>query len=196
MHGVTRTCFFRTFILSISMWALMAACSNLADQPDAKMDSLVTAEWLSQHLDDPDLVVLDCTVLVEMLDDGSVQVVSGQANYDSGHIPTAGFADLMGDLSDNDNPLRFAVPTPEQFASAMGKLGVGDHTRVVLYDGSNTGWAARVWWMLRWVGFDQAALLDGGLSAWNELGLPLSKGRGGEQLRGDGAQGGCVGGGR
>jgi thiosulfate/3-mercaptopyruvate sulfurtransferase len=80
----------------------------------------------------------------------------------------------MGGLSDNDSPLQFAVPAPEQFASAMGTLGVGDDSRVVLYDGSNTGWAARVWWMLRWVGFDQAALLDGGLAAWNELGLPLS----------------------
>ena len=174
MHGGTKAGLLRTFILLIATWALMAACSSSDDQPDAKMDSLVTAEWLSQHLDDPNLVVLDCTVLVELLDDGSVRVVSGETNYESGHIPTAGFADLMGDLSDNDSPLQFAVPTPEQFAAAMGTLGVGDDSRVVLYDGGNTGWAARVWWMLRWVGFDRAALLDGGLAAWNELDLPLS----------------------
>ena len=174
MHSGTKAGFFRTFILSITACALMAVCGGLSDQPDAKMDSLVTAEWLNQHLDDPNLVVLDCTVMMELLGDGSVRVVSGQTNYDSGHIPTAGFADLMGDLSDNDNSLQFAVPAPEQFASAMGALGVGDDSRVVLYDGSNTGWAARVWWMLRWVGFDRAALLDGGLAAWNELGLPLS----------------------
>lgn len=174
MDGGTRASFLRTFILSIVTWAFVVACSNSGDQPDAKMDSLVTAEWLSQHLDDPNLVVLDCTVLVELLGDGSVRVVSGQTSYEDGHIPTAGFADLMGDLSDNDSPLQFAVPAPVQFASAMGKLGVGDDSRVVLYDGGNTGWAARVWWMLRWVGFDRAALLDGGLAAWNELGLPLS----------------------
>jgi thiosulfate/3-mercaptopyruvate sulfurtransferase len=106
------------------------------------MDSLVTAEWLSQHLDDPNLVVLDCTVMVEMLEDGGVRVVSGQSHYKSGHIPTAGFADLMGDLSDNESPFQFAVPTPEQFASAMSALGVGDDSRVVLYDASNSGWAA------------------------------------------------------
>ena len=174
MHGATKAGFLRTFILSIATWAIMAACSDLGDQPDAKMDSLVTAEWLSQHLDDPNLVVLDCTVLVELLGNGSVRVVSGQTNYDSGHIPTAGFADLMGDLSDNDSPLQFAVPAPEQFASAMGTLGVGDDSLVVLYDGSNTGWAARVWWMLRWVGFDNAALLDGGQSAWTTAGYSLS----------------------
>ena len=174
MNGGKKAGFLRTFILSIATWAIMVACSDLGDQPDAKMDSLVTAEWLSQHLDDPNLVVLDCTVMVELLGDGSVQVVSGQTNYDSGHVPTAGFADLMGDLSDKESPLQFAVPAPEQFAAAMGALGVGDDSLVVLYDGSNTGWAARVWWMLRWVGFDRAALLDGGLAAWNELGLPLS----------------------
>ena len=137
------------------------------------MDTLVTTQWLSQHLDDPDLVVLDCTVSVEPQDDG-VRVVSGRAKYEGGHIPSAGFADLMGELSDGDSPLRFAVPTPEQFSAAMGALGVGDDSRVVLYDGMNSVWAARVWWMLRWVGFDRAALLDGGLGAWTAEGRPLS----------------------
>jgi thiosulfate/3-mercaptopyruvate sulfurtransferase len=174
MYSGTKVGFLPSFIVSIATWSLLAACGDLGDKPDAKMDSLVTAEWLSQHLDDPNLVVLDCSVLVELLGDGGVRVVSGETNYESGHIPTAGFADLMGDLSDNNSPLQFPVPAPEQFASAMGALGVGDDSRVVLYDGGNTGWAARVWWMLRWVGFDRAALLDGGLAAWNELGLPLS----------------------
>lgn len=164
----------KTSIVSIAALALLAACSSSGDQPDAKMDTLVTAEWLSQHLDDPDLVVLDCTVLMEPRDDGSVRVVSGRANYDSGHIPTAGFADLMGDLSDVDSPLQFALPTPEQFGAAMAALGVGDDSRVVLYDGGNSGWAARVWWMFRWIGVDRAALLDGGLAAWEAEGRPLS----------------------
>ena len=174
MRGGTKAGFLRTFILSIATWATLVACSDLGDEPEAKMESLVTAEWLSQHLDDPNLVVLDCTVLVELLGDGSVRVVSGQTNYDRGHIPTAGFADLMGDLSDNDSPLQFAVPAPEQFASAMGTLGIGDDSLVVLYDGSNSGWAARVWWMLRWVGFDNAAILDGDLPFWAAEGRPPS----------------------
>lgn len=130
------------------------------------MDSLVTADWLSQHLDDPDLVVLDCSVTTLSEDDGSYHNVSGLAEYNKGHIPTAGFADLKGDLCDGSSPIEFALPTHEQFCAAMGALGVGDDSRVVLYDTSYSAWAARVWWMLRWVGFDHAALLDGGLKAW------------------------------
>lgn len=164
----------------IAALSLMTACSSSDDQidvtsdVDATMGALVTAEWLSQHLGDPDLVVLDCTVLIEQAEDGGFRSVSGRANYEAGHIPSAGFADLTGDLSDVDNPLQFAVPAPEQFAAAMAALGVGDDTRVVLYDANGTVWAARVWWMLRWIGFDRAALLDGGLNAWTAEGLPLS----------------------
>jgi len=138
------------------------------------MDTLVTTEWLSQHLDDPDLVLLDCSVCTMPDDNGGIHNVSGRADYESGHIPTAGFADLKGDLCDINSPIEFAVPTPEQFCSAMGALGVGDDSRVVLYDTNYSAWAARVWWMLRWVGFDRAALLNGGLSAWTSGGRPLS----------------------
>ena len=126
------------------------------------MDTLVTTEWLSRHLDDPDLVVLDCTVRTELdnseLDNsGGFRNVSGRADYDTGHIPTAGFADLTSDLCAGNSLIEFAMPTPEQFCSAMGALGVGDDSRVVLYDSSYSAWAARVWWMLRWVGFDRAS---------------------------------------
>jgi len=138
------------------------------------MDTLVTTDWLSRHLDDPDLVVLDCTVHTELDAGGGFRNMSGRADYDDGHLPSAGFADLTGDLCDRNSPIEFAVPTPEQFCSAMGELGVGDDSRVVLYDGYLSAWAARVWWMLRWVGFDQAALLDGGLKVWSAEGRPLS----------------------
>ena len=138
------------------------------------MDTLVTTEWLSQHLDTPDFVLFDCTVCTIPEDDGGFYNVSGRPDYDVGHIPNAGFADLKGDLSDNTSPIEFAMPTPEQFCAAMGALGVGDESRVVLYDTNYTAWAARVWWMLRWVGFDRAAILDGGLGAWAAEGRPLS----------------------
>jgi thiosulfate/3-mercaptopyruvate sulfurtransferase len=143
-------------------------------QEKTMKDTLVTTDWLSQHLDDPDLVVLDCTVLVDPDGDGGLGSVSGRADYDAGHIPSAGFADLTGDLSDRNSPLQFAMPTPEQFCSAMGALGVSNDSHVVLYDGFMSMWAARVWWMLRWVGFDRATLLDGGLGAWTAEGRPLS----------------------
>jgi len=137
-------------------------------------DTLVTTEWLAEHLDDVDLVVLDCTVKVGQDENGEFVVENGRPGYEAGHIPGAGFADLMGELADLDSPHDYAVPTPEAFASAMGALGVGDETRVVLYDAGMSAWAARVWWMLRWVGFDRAAVLDGGLMAWQAEGRPLS----------------------
>jgi len=138
------------------------------------MDTLVSSSWLGAHLDDPDLVVLDCSVRVEQDADGRFRSINGRPDYENGHIPTAGFADLLGDLSDRSSPLETAMPKPEQFCAAMGALGVGDDSRVVLYDDSLSVWAARVWWTLRWVGFDRAALLDGGLNAWLSEDRPLS----------------------
>lgn len=139
------------------------------------MDSLVTTEWLGKRIDDADLVVLDCTVAFSP-GAGFSDTISGRAECEAGHIPGAGFADLTTELCDVDAPIQFAVPSPEQFCAAMGALGVGDDSRVVLYDSSFAAWAARVWWMLRWVGFDRAALLDGGLRTWIAEGRPVSTG--------------------
>ena len=138
------------------------------------MDTLVNTEWLSQHLNDTDLVLLDCTVTTIPHDDGGLHNVSGRPDYELGHIPNAGFADLKGELCDLNNPVEFSLPSAEQFCDAMAALGVGDDSRVVLYDTNYTAWAARVWWMLRWVGFDRAAILDGGMAAWAAEGRPLS----------------------
>lgn len=170
----------RNFFALILAVAFMSACTPTAQRADStsnaqmELDTLVTTEWLSEHLNDPDLVVLDCTVLIEPDENGAWHAVSGRAAYEAGHIPSAGFADLMGDLSDPDSPFRMAMPTPEQFSVAMGALGVGEDSRVVLYSARNPDWAARVWWMLRWAGFDRVALLDGGLQAWKAEGQPLS----------------------
>lgn len=137
-------------------------------------DALVTAEWLARHVGEPGLVVLDCTVNVVQDASGGLRAESGRADFEQGHIPTAGFADLLTELSDRSSPVEFALPAPERLAAALGALGVGDGSRVVLYDSGQTGWAARVWWMLRWLGFDRAAILDGGLVAWELDGQPLS----------------------
>ena len=164
----------------IAGFLTLGACSDSTSPDPTDMapipmpDTLVSADWLKQHLDDPDLVVIDATVIVESDAAGNLRSINGRSNYESGHIPTARFADLMGELSDPDSPLQFGMPSPEQFAAAMGKLGVGDDSRVVLYDAMGSSWAARVWWMLRWIGFDRAALLDGGLTAWTAAGGSLS----------------------
>ena len=174
MHSAYR---YSLSLVSIAALGLLGACSDTDKQPagtEPPMDTLVSAAWLEQHLDDPDLVVLDCTVLIEPDGSGGLLSVNGRPSYESGHIPTAGFADLLGELSDGDSALDFAMPSPEQFAAAMEKLGVGDRSRVVLYDANGSVWAARVWWMLRWIGFDRAALLDGGLNAWTAEGRALS----------------------
>jgi thiosulfate/3-mercaptopyruvate sulfurtransferase len=166
-----------TLLAFIATLAVLSACTGSDDRVgdgDTTMDTLVSATWLREHLDDPDLVVIDATVLIESDGSGNLLSVNGRASYEAGHIPTAVFADFMGDLSDADSPLEFAVPSSEQFAAAMGVLGVGDDSRVVLYDTNGSSWAARVWWMLRWIGFDRAALLDGGLDAWTAEGGPLS----------------------
>jgi thiosulfate/3-mercaptopyruvate sulfurtransferase len=184
----------RSVVLLIAFVAVTIGCAGPQSPPDVTttreavqpappMDTLVTAQWLSEHLDDPDLVVLDCTVSVERGEDGGLAIKSGRAGYEAGHIPTAGFADLMGDLADGDSPFEYALPTPEMFTAVMGALGVGDDTRVVLYDASMSAWAARVWWMLRWAGFDRAAVLDGGLGAWTAEGRALSTDPAGEPVR-------------
>lgn len=129
------------------------------------MESLVSTEWLSDELGSLDLVVLDCTVFLRLGDNG-FESESGRASWAAGHIPGAGFADLNVDLADTSSPFRYSLPTPEAFAAAMGRLGVSDTSRVVLCDDNQSMWAARVWWMLRWIGFDRAALLDGGMKAW------------------------------
>ena len=169
-----------TLLTVLAALAVLSACTasddhaDIASNIDTSMDTLVSAAWLREHLDDPDLVLIDATVLVEPDGSGNLLTVNGRESYEAGHIPTAVFADFMGDLSDADSELEFAVPSPEQFAAAMGALGVGDDSRVVLYDTNSMSWAARVWWMLRWIGFDRAALLDGGLSAWTAEGGSLS----------------------
>lgn len=168
-----RTCLFGFCVLLAGSWSVAAQPHSDVAAHDT-MGTLVSAEWLSQHLGDPKLIILDCSVRMAPQEGGGFEAVSGRSDYGGGHIPSAGFADLMSDLSDPDSPLGFVLPTPERFCAAMGALGVGDDSRVVLYDRLHSVWAARVWWMLRWVGFDQAAVLDGGLKAWIAGGGELS----------------------
>ena len=109
-------------ILVLSAALVCLAAPGRAESPPAPatekaMGTLVTAEWLSEHLGEPDLVVLDCTIVLEMKEGGGFRSLSGREVYEESHIPTAAFADLKGELSDTDSPLQFALPTPE------GKLG-------------------------------------------------------------------------
>jgi thiosulfate/3-mercaptopyruvate sulfurtransferase len=134
----------------------------------------VSPEWLRKHLDDPTLRVLDATVVLELdPEGGDVTIESGGPGWAEGHIPGAGFADLI-ELSDPGQPLRFMLPPAEEFAEGMAALGVGPGTQVVAYDRTDGIWAARLWWMLRAFGFDEVSVLDGGFRAWCETGGPVS----------------------
>jgi thiosulfate/3-mercaptopyruvate sulfurtransferase len=135
---------------------------------------LVETDWLAAHVDDPALRVLECTTILHPRPDGGYKAESGRAAWAAGHIPRSGFADLTDDLCDRSSPLLYMMPTAEQMAQSMARLGVGEGTRVVLYDRAVNMWAARVWWMLRAVGFDQAAVLNGGWRKWTHEGRPSS----------------------
>ena len=135
---------------------------------------LVDAAWLQAHLADPDLRVLECTVFLHALPEHGYRAESGRAAWAAGHIPGSGFADLTDDLCDRSSALNYMLPPPDQFAAAMSRLGVGEGTRVVLYDRAVTMWAARVWWMLRAFGFDEASVLDGGWRTWTAEGRQVS----------------------
>jgi thiosulfate/3-mercaptopyruvate sulfurtransferase len=138
-------------------------------------DLLVDTEWLAEHLDDRAVRVLECTVYLHPADvPGGYRVESGRGRFTQGHIPGAGFADLLEDLSDRGSRLRFMMPPAKQFAEAMGRYGVGEGVRVVLYDRFVNMWAARVWWMLRAFGFDDAAVLNGGWKKWTREGRPVA----------------------
>ncbi|MGH7345563.1 MAG: sulfurtransferase, partial [Candidatus Rokuibacteriota bacterium] len=135
---------------------------------------LVETDWLAANLEDPALRVLECTTILHPRPDGGYKAESGRAAWAAGHIPRSGFADLTDELSDRSSALLYMMPPVEQMAAAMARLGVGEGTRVVLYDRAVNMWAARVWWMLRAFGFDDAAVLNGGFKKWTREGRPLA----------------------
>jgi thiosulfate/3-mercaptopyruvate sulfurtransferase len=138
------------------------------------MDNIVDVTWLEENLDDPNLRILDCSVIMEQAADGSYSFVSGQKVWSEGHILGSVFADLTSALSDTTSPLPFTLPSVEQFAEVMSALGVGTESKVILYDRSENMWATRVWWMLRAFSFDNAAVLNGGWTAWSKANAPIT----------------------
>jgi len=118
----------------------------------------------------PPLVVVDCRFNLLKPD-------AGRAAYQAGHIPGAFYADLDRDLSGPRGPQtgRHPLPDPEQLRELFGRFGITAHTRVVAYDEGSGGLAARLWWLLRWMGHQSVVLLDGGLAAWQKAGLPLTQ---------------------
>ncbi|TIX51397.1 sulfurtransferase [Alteraurantiacibacter aquimixticola] len=133
------------------------------------MDSLVSTDWLAREIGAPDLVVLDASA--HLPDAGR----DPAAEFAEAHIPGARYLDLPS-FFDPGSDVPGAVPTAQQFAERMGKLGIGNGTRVVIYDDSYVKTAARAWFILRMHGVKDVAILDGGLGKWRDEGRPLESG--------------------
>jgi thiosulfate/3-mercaptopyruvate sulfurtransferase len=145
--------------------------------PDRHPEALVQTDWLEAHLRDFNLRIFECTTYLRPAapDEGvPYHPEASRADYEAGHIPGAGFLDLPRELSRQDAPVHFMMLPPEQFAKVMGRHGVGDGTRVVLYSRDRIMWATRLWWMLHAMGFDHVAVLDGGFEKWAAEGRPVS----------------------
>jgi len=131
--------------------------------------TLVSVDELARHLDDPSWIVCDCRH-----DLGDYE--AGRRAYNEAHVPGARFLHLDEDLSGPKTGIngRHPLPHPRTFGLRLGALGIDDKKQVVAYDSAGGPFAARLWWMLRWVGHPQAAVLDGGWQAWTAAGLPIS----------------------
>ena len=128
--------------------------------------SLVSTEWLAEHLEAPDVRVVDASWYLPADNRDPV------AEYNEGHIPGAVRFDI-DEIADTDSDLPHMMPSPEKFSSRMRKLGIGDGNRVVVYDGGMMMSAARAWWMLKTFGHDDVAILNGGINKWKAEGRPL-----------------------
>lgn len=135
-------------------------------------EAIVSTDWLATNLGDPSLRIFDCTtyLLYETGTGRPYRVGSGRPDYEAGHIPNSGFLDLQGELSDTSSRFNFTMPAADDLATRVAARGIGEGTRVILYARKNPQWATRVWWMLRAIGFDNAAVLDGGWDKWSAEG--------------------------
>lgn len=130
--------------------------------------TLISAAGLAAHLRHPDWVVVDCRFSLS-------DPLAGRRAWERGHIPGARYAHLEEDLSAPAGPGgRHPLPDPDALAARLRSWGIGDATQVVAYDDSFGSMAGRLWWLLRWLGHDNVALLDGGLPAWKRAGGALS----------------------
>ncbi|ATN36640.1 hypothetical protein ACO34A_22900 (plasmid) [Rhizobium sp. ACO-34A] len=124
---------------------------------------LVSTNWLADHLADPDLRLFDVSQGPVVV--GGETISAGQA-FEKEHIPGARYLDLKSGFSDPESPFNYMAPATAVLAAAAGAAGIGPDSRVVIYSAGSYGFAARLWWLLRSIGFSNAALLDGGKEFW------------------------------
>lgn len=139
--------------------------------PAMTTSPLIDAAALAKHLSDPRWVIVDCRF--NLLD-----TAAGRTAYERSHIPGARYADLDRDLARPPaaGEGRHPLPDPEAFAARLGAWGIDSESTVVAYDDGSGAIAARLWWLLRWLGHERNLVLDGGFAAWTASGLPVESG--------------------
>ncbi|WP_113650236.1 3-mercaptopyruvate sulfurtransferase [Escherichia albertii] len=130
----------------------------------------VGADWLAEHIDDPEIQIIDARMAPPGQEDRNVA-----QEYLHSHIPGAVFFDIEA-LSDQTSPLPHMLPRPETFAVAMRELGVNQDKHLIVYDEGNLFSAPRAWWMLRTFGVERVSILGGGLASWQRDDLLLEEG--------------------
>lgn len=149
-------------------------------QKTDSVDSLVSTDWLTAHLDDSQarVRVLDIRGYVWHTDDGAggmkAAYEAARDEYDAGHIPGAVYVDWTRDITDPDDAVPVQIAPPERFAEWAGSVGIGDDTHVVLYDHKGHIFATRLWWAFRYYGHDRVSVLNGGWAAWTAEGRPTT----------------------
>jgi thiosulfate/3-mercaptopyruvate sulfurtransferase len=147
-------------------------CAGVQREEYAVTTSLIEPGELGRHLADPDWAIIDCRFELARPD-------WGEQAFAAAHIPNALYAHLDRDLSGPRTALTGRHPLPEVGAleATFGRWGIDEKVQVVAYDqGGALAFAARLWWLLRWLGHGKVAVLDGGLAAWQHAGLPLDTG--------------------
>jgi thiosulfate/3-mercaptopyruvate sulfurtransferase len=134
-----------------------------------RTDTLVSTAWLAEHLNAPDIRIVDATHYLP--NEGK----NARELFEEAHIPGAVFFDI-DDIAETGRDLPHMVPPPEKFSSKVRKLGLGDGSRIVVYDQKGIVSAPRVWWMFRLFGHQDVAVLDGGLPKWQREGRPVTDG--------------------
>ena len=142
---------------------------TLANEPSAVIHPIVSADWIRLHLNDPAVVIIDCRFSL-------MEPEAGRQQYEHHHIPGAFYLDLNQDLASpvQSHGGRHPLPDLESFSEKIRQMGVSDETWVVLYDSARLSYAARAWWLLRYLGHERTLLLNGGWQAWTGLHYPVT----------------------
>ncbi len=140
--------------------------------------TLVETDWLAANLGHSQLRIVDIRGEVRSVaqPDGTrkSEYSASRGDYDAGHIPGASFIDWTADIVDLDDPITAQIAPPERFAAFLGGLGIGDDSRIVIYDNQGRAFATRLWWALTYYGHEHVAVLNGGWAKWRTEGRAIS----------------------